>query len=146
MFQKNGIPEQKFWDERFPYGCVDPHQRVMDVRNGILLSVPIHYAFEDFDLTIVKTSLDKYKVLINEFADVEPSILNYNGKEIRFNPQKRNEWPCDDFLQFHNECYEMKKQILEAEAIEKEEETLAERTMSASKVELWLETVLNESS
>jgi hypothetical protein len=151
IFEKNEIPERKIWDERFPYGCVEPHHRVMDVRNGILLAFSIHVAFDMLDLTIVKTSSHKYKVVTNELSNLSAKIINYNGKEIQFNPEKQNEWPCDDFLKFHNECYETKKNMMEAaaEPVENEEEnsaqTLAERGFSASKVEWWFETGLQGS-
>ena len=84
IFQKNGIPEKKIWDKQFSNGCVQPDHRVMDVRNGILLSVPIHHAFESFDLTIVKTKSLKFKVLTNPFANLSAEIRNYDGKEIAF--------------------------------------------------------------
>ena len=145
IFQKNGIPEKKLWDERFPHGCVVVEQRVMDVRNGILLSLPIHQAFDNYDLTIVKTNSLKFKVLTNPFANLSAEISNYNGNEIQFNPDKPNEWPSDVFLRFHNDCYETKKLILQAggEHSEDSSQTLAELKGSASKVKLWLETGLS---
>ena len=142
IFQKNGIPEKKLWDKQFPNGCVQPDYRVMDVRNGILLSVPIHHAFDSFDLTIVKTKSLKFKVLTNPFADLSPEISNYDGIEIQFNPDKPNEWPGDLFLRFHNECYETKKENLQAagEPSDDSFQTLAELNCSVSKVESWFET------
>jgi hypothetical protein len=141
IFQKNGIPEKKLWDKQFPNGCVQPDYRVMDVRNGILLSVPIHHAFDSFDLTIVKTKSLKFKVLTNPFADLSAEISNYDGIEIQFNPDKPNEWPGDLFLRFHNECYEAKKENLRAAAEPSDNsfQTLAELNCSVSKVESWFE-------
>ena len=139
IFQKNGIPEKKLWDKQFSNGCVQPDHRVMDVRNGILLSVPIHHAFDSFDLTIVKTKSLKFKVLTNPFANLSAEIRNYDGKEIEFDPDNPNEWPSDVFLRFHNECYETKKLILQAagEPSDDSFQTLAELKCSVSKVESW---------
>jgi hypothetical protein len=142
-FTVNDTQAKKLWDERFPNCCNEQDHRVMDVRNGILLSLPIHKAFDNFDLTIRKDD-NVYKVetqTLNGSAEIHA----YNDHTIEFNKELQHEWPREEFLKFHNECFEDRRVQLTAAAEEygsdnedSYPETLAEVVESVRKSKTWL--------
>jgi hypothetical protein len=122
----------------------------MDVRNGILMSRPLHASFDKFEFTIFKTENcyvvetlgldelpDAKSVADKEFQDLLTSL---KGKEIYFDPDNPNEWPGSVFLKFHNECFHIKRENMKAAQNYDEEsydETIVERAESIAKVEKW---------
>ena len=145
-FTVNDIQAKKLWDQKFPNCCDNPEHRVMDIRNGILLAKWIHDAFDIYDITIRKEGAI-YKVETQVIVGC-PELLSYNGKTIRFDSDKQHEWPREEFLNFHNECFDDKRVLLEAAAEEYSdqdyEETLAERAESVQKSNNWLRTAANQ--
>jgi hypothetical protein len=154
-FQKLDFVGKRIWDEFFPYSCDNPEHRVMDVRNGILMYSPLNGSFDKFDFTIIRT-LDQYKVetLREDEFDEETDkellalILGLDKKELFFNPDKKNEWPSEILLKFHNACFrvkrEQRKQMkAQAEAQELEEDnsaqTIAGIAEATSTIRKWLE-------
>ncbi len=134
---------KKLWDERFANCCENPEFRVMDTRNGLLLWNPIHTAFDSFDLTIRKAD-NVYKVETQPLSG-SADIHAYNGKTIEFNKELQHEWPREEFLKFHNECFDEKGVQLTAAAEEygsdnedSYPETLAEVVESVRKSKIWL--------
>jgi hypothetical protein len=134
---------KKLWDERFANCCENPDFRVMDIRNGLLLWNPIHTAFDNFDLTILKNGAI-YKVQ-TQILTGSQQIHAYNGKTIEFNKELQHEWPREEFLKFHNECFEDRRVQLTAAAEEygsdnedSYPETLAELAESVRKSKTWL--------
>ena len=141
-FTVNDIQAKKLWDQKFPGCCDNPEHRVMDIRNGILLAKWIHDAFDVFELTIRKEGAI-YKVETQLIVG-SPELLSFNGKTIQFDTDKKHEWPREEFLNFHNECFDDKKALLEAASEEYtdqeyEDDTLAERAESVKKSNIWLE-------
>jgi hypothetical protein len=153
-FQKNDLVGKKIFDTLFPYSCDEPEHRVMDVRNGILMWHRLNAPFDKFDFTIVKKS-DVYVVeTLGEYEFPEArtvankklqlQIIALDGKMVFFNPDKRNEWPGEKFLKFHNECfYAKKEEIIKAQAGAQQlneddsAQTIAELTESISRVKNW---------
>jgi hypothetical protein len=141
---------KKVFDAALPYSCNNPEHRIMDVRNGILMSRPLHASFDKFEFTIFKTengyvikTLDQHELPEEKsVADkkLKGSLISYNGKEIHFDPEKKNEWPGSVFLKFHNECFHIKRENMKAAQNYDEEsydETIVERAESIAKVEKW---------
>jgi len=137
-FTINDIQANTLWDDKFPGCCDNPEHRVMDVRNGLLLSNPLHTAFDNFEFTIRKDG-DSYKVETQTLVGSR-LIDSLNGRIVEFNPERRHEWPRDEFLQFHNRCFEIKSIALRAAAEEcSDEEEYDERLESVKKSKIWLE-------
>jgi hypothetical protein len=155
-FPKPDLIGNKLWDTLFlNNSCDNPEHRVMDVRNGIFMGRPLNEHFDKFDFTIVKTG-DVYYVKTPREDEFEPKspvekkkillIVGLNGKKLSFNPEKKNEWPGENFLRIHNACYESRWQEFrlkaQAEAIALEEDDsvqtiAAERSESVLKVQMW---------
>ena len=130
---------KKLWDERFASCCENPAHRVMDIRNGLLLWNPIHTAFDNFDLTIRKNGA-VYKVETQTLTG-SAEIHAYNDHTIEFNKELQREWPREEFLKFHNECFEDRKVQLTAAAEEygsDNEDSYPEVVESVRKSKTWL--------
>jgi hypothetical protein len=136
-FTINDIQANKLWDEKFPGCCDNPEHRVMDVRNGLLLWNPIHTAFDNFELTLRKEG-NVFKVETQTLIGSQ-LILSYNGKTIQFNAERRHEWPREEFLKFHNECFDDRSVALRAAAEEYSDEEEYEDRESVKKSKAWLE-------
>jgi hypothetical protein len=154
-FRNFPIPDligNMLWDTLFSSNsCDNPKHRVMDVRNGIIMRRPLNEHFGNFDFTIVKTG-DVYHIKTPRQDEFEPDsavekkkvllIVGLNGKELKFNPEKKNEWPGENFLRIHNACYESRwdefrlKAQAEATAFDEDDsaQIIAE---SVLKVEMW---------
>ena len=65
-----------------------------------------------FDLTIRKEGAF-YKAETQLIVG-SSELLTYNGKIIQFDSDKKHEWPREEFLSFHNECFDDRKVFLEA--------------------------------
>ena len=135
-FTINDIQAKKLWDERFPGCCDNPEHRVMDVRNGLLLWNPIHTAFDNFELTLRKEG-NVFKVETQTLIGSE-LIHSYNGNTIKFNAERRHEWPREEFLKFHNECFDDRSVALRAAAEEYSDEEEYEYRESVKKSKVWL--------
>ena len=135
-FQQNDLVGRKIFDLIFSYSCDNPEHRVMDVRNGILMWSRLNAPFDKFDFTIFKRG-DSYIVESlqeHEFPSATSTgekklqilVSDLNGKTLSFEEFKRNEWPGEQFLRFHNECFkhqrEESKLKAQAEALEMEED------------------------
>ena len=156
-FQKDDFIGKKIFDIVFPSSCDDPDHRIMDVRNGILMWHPLHTAFDKFYFTIIRseTSTDPTYIVKTLEEDVlkadgvDDDLINIinplNGKVLQFNRNKPNERPGEKFLQFHNECFEAKKQLLLKAAADEYDsdyddsnETVAVMAESIKKAHYWL--------
>jgi HNH endonuclease len=133
------IQANKLWDERFPNCCDNPEHRVMDTRNGLLLWNPIHTAFDNFELTIRKEE-NIFKVETQDFIGSQ-LIHSFNGRTIQFNSERRHEWPREEFLKFHNECFDARSVALKAAAEESSDDEQYQETLAESvkKSKVWLE-------
>jgi hypothetical protein len=144
-FAVNDFQAKKLWDERFPNSCAIQEHRVMDVRNGILLSAPIHKAFDSFEFTIRKGENGQFRVETDPFT--VPKILDsVNMKKIFKIDSNKKDWPGEDFLKFHNECFEAKVEMAKMKAAADEydsdhdesNETVAVMAESIKKAQEWL--------
>ncbi|KAJ3271956.1 hypothetical protein HDV01_006090 [Terramyces sp. JEL0728] len=140
-FQKNNLVGKEIFDTIFPpNSCDNPEHRVMDVRNGILMWSRLNAPFDKLDFTIIKRG-DEYIVETlqeHEFPvakkkaekKLQLEIMKLNGKRFSFDPAKRNEWPGENFLKFHNKCFYKKREEdrikAQAEALEMEEDDSAQ--------------------
>jgi hypothetical protein len=136
-FTINDIQANKLWDERFPGCCDNPEHRVMDVRNGLLLWNPIHTAFDNFELTLRKEG-NVFKVETQTLIGSQ-LIHSYNGRTIQCNAERRHEWPREEFLKFHNECFDDRSVASRAAAEEYSDEEEYEDRESVKKSKVWLE-------
>jgi hypothetical protein len=136
-FTIHDIQANKLWDERFPNCCATPELRVMDVRNGLLLWNPIHTAFGNFELTIRKEG-DVFKV-VTQIIVGSQLIHSFNGRIIQFDPERG---PREEFLKFHNECFDDRSAALRAAAEEYSDE---EEYEDRESVKVWLGEISNPS-
>ena len=142
-FTVNDFQAKKLWDERFPNCCANEEHRVMDVRNGILLSMPIHKAFDKFQFTIRKLENDKFAVELDPFTAPKHMYSIETKKIFKLDPKKKTDWPGEEFLKFHNECFDAKKAKMMAAADEygsdydDSNETIAIMAESIKKAHYW---------
>jgi hypothetical protein len=85
----------------------------MDVHNGILLAERLQTAFQNHDIAIYING-DTF-VVHTQPTIVTPDLRLYNGKILKFPNGKRTRWPREEFLKFHNSCFEDRGLLLEAQ-------------------------------
>jgi hypothetical protein len=155
-FQKYDLIGQEIWNRIFPFSCNNPEHQVMDVRNGLLMWIPLHAQFDEFAFTIIKKG-STYEVEALCEDEMEPTdsqddkeiqimVASLNGKKIQFDKEKPELWPGEQFLGFHNTIFYQKREMnrlrAQAEVQEIVEEdanqTISEEvTESIMKVQNW---------
>ena len=155
-FQKYDLVGQEIWNSLFPFSCFNPVHQVMDVRNGILMWGPLNAQFDKFAFTIIKKgSVYEVEALHEDEMEtpkkitakkIQITVAKLDGKQFKFDDDKKDIWPGEKFLQLHNRIFHKKREAnrlsASAEVKEMTEEDSAqtitdEREESIIKVKNW---------